>query len=63
MELYEVAFDKGIMLDDMGESVRNLKCEMLGKLRSIIGTVTRVSEIRPELLEGVFECGFCGRLS
>ena len=47
METYQVAFDKGSALDDIGESVRNLKCEMLGKLRSIVGTVTRVSEVRP----------------
>lgn len=36
---------------------------MLGRLRSIVGTVTRVSEIRPELLVGVFICDFCGRMS
>ncbi len=52
--MYEVAFDKGVINDHLEESVRNLKCEMLGKLRSIVGTVTRVSEVRPELVEGCF---------
>ncbi len=47
LEQYEVAFDKASFLEDLGSSVRNLKCEMLGKLKSIVGTVTRVSEIRP----------------
>ena len=45
------------------KSIRNLKCEKLGSLRSIIGTVTRVSEVRPEMVEGVFTCMNCGRNS
>lgn len=49
-----MAFDKAGILEGGDASVRDLKCEMLGKLRSIVGTVTRVSEIRPELVEGVF---------
>lgn len=32
----------------------------LGKLMSISGTVTRTSEVRPELLYGTFTCKDCG---
>ena len=42
-DTYEVAFDKGIIIKELNESVRDIKCELLGKLRSIVGTVTRVS--------------------
>ena len=63
MEPYEVAFDRGAEVDQLDNSVRDLKCEMLGKLKSIVGTVTRVSEVRPELIEGKFACGYCGKLS
>jgi DNA replication licensing factor MCM6 len=31
-----------------------------GQLLSISGTVTRTSEVRPELLYGTFACGDCG---
>lgn len=31
-----------------------------GQLLSISGTVTRTSEVRPELLFGTFACGDCG---
>jgi DNA replication licensing factor MCM6 len=31
-----------------------------GQLLSISGTVTRTSEVRPELLYGTFRCGDCG---
>ena len=35
---------------------------MLGKLRAFSGTVTRTSEVRPELLYGTFRCDSCGTL-
>jgi DNA replication licensing factor MCM6 len=62
MERYEVAFDHGYS-SDPNDSVRQLKSEHLGKLRSFRGTVTRTSEVRPELLVGVFKCMTCGTLS
>jgi len=42
-------------------SIRSLKTDSLGKLVSISGTVTRMSEVKPELLEGTFECLDCSR--
>ena len=39
--------------------IRELRTEKVGKLISISGTVTRTSEVRPELLFGAFACGEC----
>ena len=33
---------------------------IIGKLVSISGTVTRTSEVRPELVSGTFTCEACG---
>jgi DNA replication licensing factor MCM6 len=41
--------------------IRSLKTDSLGKLVSISGTVTRTTEVKPELLEGTFTCLDCGR--
>lgn len=43
-------------------SIRDLKMGALGTLVSISGTVTRTSEVRPELVWGAFRCGGCGAL-
>jgi DNA replication licensing factor MCM6 len=43
--------------------IRHLKTSRIGHLTSVRGTVTRTSEVRPELLEGVFRCNKCGLLS
>ncbi|KAI9179361.1 MCM DNA helicase complex subunit mcm6 [Blastocladiella emersonii ATCC 22665] len=40
--------------------LRELRGEHVGKLVSLSGTVTRTSEVRPELLFGSFECAECG---
>jgi DNA replication licensing factor MCM6 len=59
---YECSFDDGF--DDVPDlSVRGLKCNLLGKLIKLRGTVTRTSEVRPELKVGVFKCRTCGKLS
>ncbi|KDN40343.1 MCM-domain-containing protein [Tilletiaria anomala UBC 951] len=39
--------------------IRELRTEKVGRLLSISGTVTRTSEVRPELLFGAFTCGEC----
>ncbi len=39
--------------------IRDLKTEKIGTLMSISGTVTRTSEVRPELLSGSFVCEAC----
>ena len=43
--------------------IRDLKMSKVGMLCAINGTVTRTSEVRPELLYGVFECKLCNSLS
>lgn len=42
--------------------IRGLKTEQLGQLVAVSGTVTRTSEVRPELLYGGFSCKECGAL-
>jgi len=39
--------------------IRDLRTEKIGTLMSISGTVTRTSEVRPELLYGSFTCEIC----
>jgi len=43
--------------------LREIKTERLGKLCAFSGTVTRTSEVRPELLYGTFRCDDCGTLA
>jgi DNA replication licensing factor MCM6 len=33
--------------------------DRIGQLNSISGTVTRTSEVRPELISGTFSCEMC----
>ncbi|KAG0366953.1 MCM DNA helicase complex subunit mcm6 [Mortierella sp. AD032] len=42
------------------EGIRDLRMSRLGKLMTISGTVTRTSEVRPELVQGTFICKDCG---
>ena len=42
------------------EDIRNLKTDRLGQLLSISGTLTKTSEVRPELYIGHFKCNNCG---
>eukprot|EP00033_Pygsuia_biforma_P003674 GCRY01004024.1.p1 GENE.GCRY01004024.1~~GCRY01004024.1.p1 ORF type:complete len:815 (-),score=288.74 GCRY01004024.1:255-2699(-) len=39
--------------------LRDLRAERIGTLVSISGTVTRTSEVRPELIHGTFKCADC----
>ena len=39
--------------------IRDLRADRIGTLMSISGTVTRTSEVRPELLYGSFTCEAC----
>jgi DNA replication licensing factor MCM6 len=41
------------------ERIRDLKTDKIGKLTAITGTVTRTTEVRPELLYGSFMCLSC----
>ena len=42
-------------------AIRDCRTEHLGQLLSICGTVTRTSEVKPELLIGTFMCPLCSR--
>lgn len=42
--------------------LRDLRSEQIGELSSISGTITRTSEVRPELLLGTFNCSECDEL-
>ncbi|KAL7424232.1 MCM DNA helicase complex subunit mcm6 [Cryptotrichosporon argae] len=39
--------------------IRDLRMDKIGQLMSISGTVTRTSEVRPELVSGTFACEVC----
>jgi len=39
-----------------------LKTEALGKMSSFEGTITRSTEVRPELITGSFICKLCNTL-
>ncbi|KIY95216.1 DNA replication licensing factor mcm6 [Monoraphidium neglectum] len=41
------------------ERLRDLRVEKIGRLVSFSGTVTRTTEVRPELFLGAFKCGKC----
>lgn len=42
--------------------LRQIRMEHQGKLVSISGTITRTSQVRPELLYGTFECNDCSTI-
>jgi DNA replication licensing factor MCM6 len=41
-------------------SLRQLRTQLIGSLSSVTGTVTRSSDVRPELLVATFRCNKCG---
>ena len=43
--------------------LRSLRTDTIGKLSSVSGTVTRTSDVRPELLVGSFRCQQCGLMA
>mmetsp|Transcript_148344 Transcript_148344/g.210709 ORF Transcript_148344/g.210709 Transcript_148344/m.210709 type:complete len:819 (-) Transcript_148344:115-2571(-) len=56
---YVVAFcDSGT---DQFTGIRDLRTETLGRLVTICGTVTRTTDIKPELLVASWQCGECKR--
>eukprot|EP00928_Gymnodinium_smaydae_P031071 TRINITY_DN2292_c0_g1_i1.p1 TRINITY_DN2292_c0_g1~~TRINITY_DN2292_c0_g1_i1.p1 ORF type:complete len:831 (-),score=206.28 TRINITY_DN2292_c0_g1_i1:386-2878(-) len=42
--------------------IRDLRTEKMGQLTTICGTVTRTTEVKPELLVGTYKCGECGQI-
>lgn len=45
------------------ERIRNMRTETIGRLISFSGTVTRSSEVRPELLFGTYICRKCSTMA
>jgi len=43
-------------------SLRELTTDKVGQLCTFTATVTRTTEVRPELVSGTFECAECGKL-
>lgn len=43
--------------------LRSLRTDTIGKLSAVSGTVTRTSDVRPELLLGTFRCQKCGLMA
>lgn len=41
------------------EDIRHLKTDKLGRLIQVRGTITRVTDVQPELLIGNFQCDLC----
>lgn len=41
-------------------TIRDLRSEMIGQLIDLRATVTRTTEVRPELSEATFQCSVCG---
>ena len=54
-------FGLGFYNLDETRTLRSLRTRGLGQLQALGGTVTRTSEVKPELVVGVFECPDCGR--
>lgn len=42
--------------------MRELDANKIGQLLAFSGTVTRTSEVKPELLFGTFKCGSCDQI-
>ena len=42
-------------------TIRQLRCGLIGHLVTLKGTITRTSQVRPELASGVFTCLDCGQ--
>lgn len=44
------------------ERIRSMRAEKIGRLIAMSGTVTRSTEVRPELFYGTFACKKCGKI-
>lgn len=49
----------GFLWISISDRLRDLTTSEIGKLISVMGVVTRTSEVRPELLSGTFKCLEC----
>lgn len=54
-KLFYVAFRDYPEID----TIRDMKSHKIGKLTALMGTITKSTEVRPELLFGTFICQAC----
>lgn len=50
---------KFVFIFDVSCRLRELTTSLIGQLSTISGTITRTSEVRPELFLGAFQCNEC----
>jgi DNA replication licensing factor MCM6 len=55
-----VSFFLGVYNFPTTRSIRQLRTDVIGALCSVTGTITRTSDVRPELLVASFRCNECG---
>jgi len=58
----EKEFYLSITQFSMKYDLRELTTDRVGQLCSFSATITRTTEVRPELVYGAFECNMCGRV-
>ena len=59
-----VIFDSGMGgVNEKNIGIRELKSSKIGKLETLIGTITRTTQVRPEVIVGIFKCTSCNKLS
>ena len=67
IDYYEGVIERQFWISFYGlkaiHKLRDLKTGKIGILMSVSGTVTRTSEVRPELLKAIFECERCNTFS
>ncbi|ODQ77585.1 hypothetical protein BABINDRAFT_172682 [Babjeviella inositovora NRRL Y-12698] len=59
MESYERVFQIAFYNLPTVNRIRDIRADKIGSLMSISGTVTRTSEVRPELYKATFQCDLC----
>lgn len=57
----EMKLSVAFMDMDLYHGIFDLRADKLGQLITIRGTVTRTTEVKPELLVGTFQCNDCSR--
>ncbi len=69
--LREMDIPTGVTLDEANlriiklprkVKIRDIRSNDIGKLVSIEGLITKATEVRPRVVEAVFECPFCGHI-
>jgi len=62
INLQKKEFQVGFYNMNLDLKLRDLKTDKVGQLSAVSGTVTRTSEVRPELIKGTFKCDDCNAI-